>query len=42
MEVNNLTLSPDQSHLLGTDQKGYLYVWPFKEILVSIDFLKKI
>jgi len=36
MEINNLILSPDQTYLLGSDQQGFVYVWPFKEILVIL------
>ena len=34
MEINNLILSPDNNFLIGSEKNGYVYIWPFKEILV--------
>lgn len=38
MEITNITLCPNQDYLLGCDKEGFLYIWAFKEILVSIIF----
>ena len=35
MEISNLNFSPNKTYLLASDNRGYIYIWRCKQLIVK-------